>query len=104
MIDYTINIYSLLLLAIMVGSALYALGQWARKNDSARDSAASKAEIAAVIALVTAGQESNRDKLADLTRRITDLEHSVIRKEEFNQFQMRVESNERHLLNRLEGK
>lgn len=97
MIDYSINLYSVILLIIMVGSALYALGQWAHKTDEARENSASKSQV-------DANDRAVRDRLADLGRRVADLENHIVRQGEFTQFQHRVDALERNLNSRLDDR
>lgn len=97
MIDYSINLYSIILLAIMVGSALYALGQWTHKTEDARDSAASKSQV-------DANDRLMKDRMADLGRRVLDLERNMVRQGEFVQFQHRVDALERNVNARLDDR
>lgn len=104
MIDYTLNVPSLLSLAVLVFSSIYALGQWVGKVNTSQDDGASKGEIAKLRNHTDHDVNVLRNKVIDNSRRILEVERTMVRDRELSQLINRIEAMERNFNARLEDR
>lgn len=108
MIDYSINIYSLLMLVVLLVSSSFALGSWVRKTETSQGSGASKGDLETIrtsMSAITHAQQSSASMFTthinELQRRVTAVESRMVDQRELGQITARLSALERLLESRL---